>query len=153
MSAASLESRIRLLAFDNATIRSFLGEDLPTFRWFYIQLPLKLIGVHTCVRLRTISQTSTYLHGVPSRNGLTMDRVQIDVVDQHPSVARELADAIDSFLETADFVGNGAFASPPRLGGVGLNVKLSERGGLDYETQRPVPVISLDYRVYNAPPS
>lgn len=145
----TLYAKMRQLAFQQASLRAFFGDDLSTFRWFYIQVPLGMIGVETCARVITVSQITTNLHGVPMRNALTQDRIQIDVLDKRPSVAAAAADAIDQWLETADFVRNGAFQSPPILTLPGTNIKLNQRGGLDYQTQRPTPVESLDYRVFN----
>lgn len=145
----TLYSRMRALAFQQASLRAFFGNDLPTFRWFYIQVPLGMIGEQTCVRVLTVSQITTNLHGCPMRRNLTQDRVQIDVIDKRPSVAAAAADAIDVWLQTADFVRNGAFSSPVTNTSPGTNIKLNQRGGLDYQTQRPTPVESLDYRVFN----
>jgi len=144
----TLYSRMRLLAFQESTLRAFFGDDLTTFRWFYIQVPAGIIGVQTCARVLTVSQIVDNVHGVPMRKQLTQDRTQIDVLDKRPSVAAEAAAAIDAWLERADFARNSAFTSPAG-NWPGTNIKLNDRGGLDYQTQRPTPVVSLEYRIWN----
>jgi hypothetical protein len=143
---------MRLLAYQQTSLRPYLGNVLRNFRWFYIQVPLGIIGSYSCVRVLTVSQFSFNLHGVPMRNPLVQDRVQIDVLDRNPETAAQLAAAIDAWMTTADFVTNSDLDSPP-TNKPGTNIKINERGGLDFQTDPPVPVISLEYRLYNVLPS
>lgn len=148
----TLYDRMRLLAYQQAGLQAYLGNVLANFRWFYIQVPPGIIGKYSCVRVLTVSQENAYLHGVPSRNKLLRDRVQIDVLDPRPATAAAIAQLIDTWLETADFVTNSDLDSPP-TSKPGTNIKIGERGALDYEPEPPVPVVSLEYRIFNVLPS
>lgn len=148
----NLYERMRLLAYQQPELQAYLGDVLANFRWFYIQVPLGLIGKYSCVRVLTVSQQNVYLHGVPARNPLVVDRVQIDVLDPRPNTAARLARLIDAWLDTADFVNNSDLDSPP-TNRPGQNIKIGERGALDFQTEPPVPVVSLEYRIFNVLPS
>ena len=148
----NLYERMRLLAYQQTALQAYLGSVLANFRWFYIQVPPGIIGKYSCVRVLTVSQENMYLHGVPARNPLLRDRVQIDVLDPRPSTAATLAGLIDQWMTTADFVTNSDLDSPPGIK-PGTNIKIGERGALDYQTELPVPVVSLEYRIFNVLPS
>ncbi len=148
----NLYERMRLLAYQQTSLQPYLGDVLRNFRWFYIAVPPGIIGKYSCVRVLTVSQFNHYLHGVPARNPLVQDRVQIDVLDPNPATAARLAAAIDTWMTTADFVTNSDLDSPPSRK-PGTNIKIGERGGLDYQEDPPVPVVSLEYRIYNVLPS
>lgn len=148
----NLYERMRLLAFQQTQFQPYLGDVLANFRWFYIQVPLGIIGKYSCVRVLTVSQENKYLHGVPARNPLVIDRVQIDVLDPRPNTAARLARLIDGWLNTADFVTNSDLMSPAQTL-PGQNIKIGERGALDFQSEPPCPVVSLEYRIFNVLPS
>lgn len=147
-----LFTRMRDLAFLDPTLNAIFGPtfDVNKFRWFDRQLPQGQISNGTCAIVQTVSQVTTNFHGVPMRNSLTQDRVQISIADRNPRVASTAASAVSNFLDTANFWKNGAFASPRVVNGPGTNVKLNQRGSfITFQTDRPIPVEQLDYRIYN----
>lgn len=147
----NLVTKMRTVAFQQPSLQAFFGSDFSTFRWFDRQLKQGALDVGTCAVVTTVSQVTEYLH--PAPNPLKGDRVQIDVIDNDPDRAADAAAAIDAWLATgaANFVTNGPLQSPP-VTDVGLtNFKLSQRGGLIFRTNRPIPVESLDYRILNVP--
>lgn len=144
--------RMRDLMFLDATLQTYFGPTADTlkFRVFDRQLPQGQIQRGTCCTIQTVSQISTNLHGAVMRNALTQDRVQINVIDPNPTRASNAADAVCNFLDTANFVDNGAFASPVRVVTTpGTNIKLNQRGAfMTEQTERPIPVETLDYRIF-----
>ena len=147
-----LFTRLRDLAFLDPTLNAIFGPtfDVNKFRWFDRQLPQGQIANGTCAVVQTVSQITTNLHNTPIRNPLTQDRVQISVVDKSPRVASSAAAAVCNFLDTANFWQNGAFASPRVANPPGTNIKLNQRGAFfSFQTDRPIPVEVLDYRIFN----
>jgi hypothetical protein len=148
----NLFTRMRDLAFQDATLNAIFGPtfDVNKFRVFDRQLPQGQIANGTCAVVQTVSQVTTNLHTAPMRNPLTQERVQISIVDPKPAKASDAATAVCNFLDTANFWQNGAFASPRRTDPGGQNVKLNQRGAfMTYQTDRPIPVEVLDYRIFN----
>ena len=152
----SLFVRMRDLMFLDATLQTWFGptSDVNKFRVFDRQLPPGQIKPgKACATIQTVSQITTNLHGAKMRQNLTGDRVQINVIDTKPNRASDAADAVCNFLDTANFFTNGAFASPPRTDGPGQNVKLNQRGAfMTEQTDVPIPVETLDYRISNVNP-
>lgn len=156
----SLFIRMRDLAFQDPTLNGIFGPTMDSnkFRWFNTQLPQGQVGTlpggKTCAFVLTVSQATYNLHGSVMRNPLNRPRVQIAIADPSPTKADDAAAAVCNFLDQANFVKNGAFASPPVTDPPGTNVKLSERGGfLTYQTGIPIPVVLLDYWIYNVNPT
>lgn len=148
--------RMRDLMFLDATMQSYFGptSDTKKFRVFDRQLPQGQISIGTCATIQTVSQITTNFHGPRMRNPLTGDRVQINVIDKNPTRASNAADAVCAFLDTANFVLNGPFSSPPVTDTTpGQNVKLNQRGAfITEQTNIPIPVEILDYRISNVTP-
>ena len=104
--------------------------------------------------VQTISQITTNLHGAKMRNPLTQVRMQISIADPNPTVASNAAAAVANFLDTANFWQNGAFQSPPVTSPPGTNVMLNQMGAFyAFQTDRPIPVEILDYRIFSVDPS
>lgn len=152
----SLFVKMRDLMFLDATLQTYFGptSDTLKFRVFDRQLPPGQIARGTCCTIQTVSQITTALHGVPMNNPLTQDWVQINVIDPRPSRASDAAAAVQQFLDTANFVDNSAFSSPPVYPTTpGQNVKLNQRGAFyTDQTNVPIPVEQLDYRIFNVTP-
>lgn len=148
----SLFVRMRDLAFQDTTLNAIFGPtfDVNKFRWFDRQLPQGQIANGTCAVVQTVSQVTTNLHGAVMRNPLTQERVQISIADPKPGKASDAAAAVCNFLDQANFWKNGAFASPRQVDPPGTNVKLNQRGAfITFQTDRPIPVEVLDYRIFN----
>lgn len=145
---SSLFQRMRISAFATPALQAFFGTDYQTFRFFDRLLPQGQEKLGPCVRVTSVSQVSEYLHN--GRNQLTGDRMQIDVIDADSERASNAAAAIDTWLESANFVDNREFSSPVRSsGGPPANFKLNQRGGLYSAPERMIPIETLDYRIYN----
>lgn len=148
----TLTTKIRTAAFAQASLRAFFGNDFNAkfgFRWYDRQLEQGALAVGTCCIVTTISEVTTYLHPLP--NPLKQVRTQFDVLDVDPDVAADAAAAICAWLNTgaANFIDNGMFASPS-VPGVGVsNFKLNQRGSLWPTTNRPVPMETLDFRIFD----
>lgn len=145
---SSLFARMRISAFSTPALQAYFGSDFATFRFFDRLLPQGQEKLGACVRVTSVSQITDYLHN--GRNGLTQERMQIDVIDASPVVASNAAAAIDTWLDSANFVDNRQFASPVvASGGPSANFKLNQRGGLYPAPELMIPVETLDYRIYN----
>ena len=145
---SSLFQRMRISAFSQPALQAFFGSDYPTFRFFDRLLPQGQEKLGPCVRVTSVSQITTNLKN--GRNKLTEERMQIDVIDSDSVRASNAADAIDTWLDSANFADNRAFGSPVTAsGGPPPNFKLNQRGGLYPATERMIPVESLDYRIFN----
>lgn len=144
----SLFQRMRISAFATPALQAFFGTDYQTFRFFDRLLPQGKEKLGACVRVTSISQITDYLHN--GRNGLTQERMQIDVIDADSVRASNAAAAIDTWLDSANFADNREFASPVRTsGGPPPNFKLNQRGGLYPAPELMIPVETLDYRIFN----
>ncbi len=152
----SLFVRMRDLMFLDPILQSYFGPTMDTlkFRVFDRQLPQGQITLGTCAIIQTVSQITTNFHSNIIRNPFTQDRVQISVVDKNPTRAGNAADAVCSFLDTANFVDNGLFSSPPVADTTpGQNIKLNQRGAfITEQTNIPIPVEILDYRISTVTP-
>ncbi len=146
---SDLFERMRLSAFSNTALRTFFGNDWLTFRFFDTDLIQGQEQIGACAVVTNISQITEYLHN--GRNPLTGERVQIDVIDKDKNVAKSAANAVDLWLESANFVDNRAFIMSPvrSSGGPPPNFKLNQRGGTYAAFQLKIPVQMLDYRIYN----
>lgn len=145
---SSLFARMRLSAFATPALQFYLGTNWLTFRFFDRLLPQGFEKRGTSARVTNVSQVSEYLHN--GRNQLTAERVQIDVISADSGTAIDAAAAIDTWLDSANFVDNRAFASPVRAsGGPPANFKLNQRGGLYPAPELMIPIETLDYRIYN----
>lgn len=145
---SSLFQRMRISAFSTPALQAFFGTDYQTFRFFDRLLPQGQEKLGPCVRVTSVSQISEYLHN--GRNQLTGERMQIDVIDADSERASNAAAAIDTWLDSANFVDNRQFASPVRAsGGPAANFKLNQRGGLYAMPERMIPIETLDYRISN----
>ncbi len=155
---SSLFTRMRDLAFADPALNSIFGPtaDINKFRWFFQQLPQNQISVGPCVRVLTVSQRPAfYSHN--GRNPLKETRMQFDVVTPalNPDAADDAAEAINNFLDRANFADNRQFDSPPRKPhGPPPNFLLNQRGGFTtVGTKIPIPVSTLDYRILNIDPN
>ena len=148
----SLFIRMRDLMFLDATLQTYFGptSDTRKFRVFDRQLPQGQLALGTCATAQTISQITGNLHNSPMRNPLTQVRMQISIVDPNPTRASNAAAAVAAFLDTANFWQNGAFQSPSVVSPNGTNILLNQMGGFaTFQTDRPIPVEILDYRIFN----
>ncbi len=144
--------RMKLSASRVPALQTFFGADFNSFRWFDTLLAPGQIAAGPCVRITSISEITSYLHN--GRNGLTQPRVQIDVIGPDPATVSDAVEAIDTWLDHANFVTNGEFASPPTpSNGPASNFRLNARGGTFPATDRELPVTTLDYRIFNVNPS
>lgn len=145
----TLTTKIRTAAFMQASLRAFFGSDFATFRIFDRQLKQGAIATGTCCIVTTVSEITTYLH--PGPNPLKMVRTQFDILDNDPDVAADAAAAICAWLNTgaANFIVNGMFASPTINAAGPSNYKLNQRGALWPTANRPVPMETLDFRIFD----
>lgn len=154
------ERKLRILAQANATLQSFFGGGSPAiFRWFDVQIPQGLVGLLTCARLQRISTDRLFAHAsFPSaqsatgRNpplNLARIRFQLDIVDQDTEHARQAAIAVIDWLGTISLVQDDNFGSPLTTPPQFPCFVLNQRAGLYVEMQPPLPVVTLDIRVYN----
>lgn len=144
--------RMRDLAFQDPTLNAIFGPtfDANKFRWFRIQQMPGQLPKGTCCTVNVVSTVFHNLHGVPMRNSLNEPRVDINIIDPNPLVASSAAEAVKLFMDFANFWQNGAFASPRRIDPPGTNALLNQRGSfLTVQTDRPIPVELLEYRVKN----
>ncbi len=146
---SDLFTRMRLSAFSRSALQAFFGTDFLTFRFFDTDLIPGQETVGTCCIVTSVSQLTEYLHN--GRNPLTGDRVQFDIIDKNKGVATAAAAAIDTWLESVNFVDNREFIlSPVRAsGGPPPNFKLNQRGGTYAAFQLKIPLQMLDYRISN----
>lgn len=145
----TLNTKIRTAAFMQASLRAFFGDDFATFRWYDRQMKQGALAIGTVCIVTTISEVTTYLH--PGPNPLRQVRTQFDVLDVDADRVANAAAAICAWLNTgaANFIENGMFASPQVNAAGPSNYKLNQRGSLWTETNRPVPMETLDYRVFD----
>ena len=145
----NLITKIRTAAFMQASLRAYFGDDFATFRMFDRQMKQGSLAIGTCCIVTTISEITTYLH--PGPNPLRMVRTQFDVLDNDADIAANAATAICAWLNTgaANFMDNGMFTSPTNPSSGPSNFKLNQRGGLWPTTNRPVPMETLDFRIFD----
>ncbi len=145
----TLTTKIRTAAFMQSSLRAFFGDDFATFRMFDRQMKQGALAIGTCCIITTISEITTYLH--PAPNPLKMVRTQFDILDNDPDTAAEAAAAMCAWLNTGDanFMSNGMFTSPLVNDPGPSNFKLNQRGALWPTTNRPVPMETLDFRIFD----
>ncbi len=146
---------MRTLAQQDAVLWSYFGNDTNgTFRWFDRQLtPGYLLIGQTCVRVRRISTIRMYSHETQTASSLcslSNPRFQIDVLDFEAERARAAATAIIDWLTTvADFSSDAQFGSPPTTPFRRPNTILNQRGDMEFTTQPPAYIETLDVRVFD----
>ncbi len=155
---SSLFTRMRDLAFADPTLNGIFGPttDINRFRWFFQQRPQRQISLGPCVTVWSISQQPVfYAHN--GRSATKRTRLQFDVVTPNisPDAADNAAEAINNFLDHANFADNRQFDSPPkRPGSPPPNFLDNQRGGFaSVLTGIPVTVTILDYRILNTDPN
>lgn len=142
------EAKVRALASVDTTLQGYFGTN--PFRWFHIQLPPGYIGKSlpgTCARVRQISQVPIYCQ--EGMNRLNEVRLQIDVLDPDADTVDEATAAICDWLGTVDFASEDQFESPPTVPTQFPNFVLNIRPGLCMELKPPVPLQSIDCKIFN----
>ncbi len=146
------EAKLRYLAQQDTDLQAWFFTD-GQVRWFGPQLPPNYLAIgKSCVRVTRVSTVRLYSHETTeqrSQNRFALIRFQIDVLDFDSERAREAAEAIGDFLATADFSSNAQFASPLTSPTRHPNAILNERQGMEFRTQPPAYVQSLDIRIMN----
>jgi hypothetical protein len=150
--SADVVARMILMASADPVMQSIFGAPFSEFRWFDRQLPPERLQDGTCARLTSVSQVTNYLHGGRPRNPLTYEWIQIDILDVNAAAAGAAAAAVDTWMETANLMSNAVLASPAGAPSTAANFKLNQRGGSFPGTEPPIPVETLDYRIYNVQP-
>lgn len=115
MSYTSAESKLRLLASQNATLQADLGGANPaTFRWMDQQLLQNKIGTllasGCCVRVRRRGTTRN--NNQSGIMNLCKVRLLIDVLSLSAENARSVANDVINFLGTVNLCSGGQFNSP-----------------------------------------
>ena len=139
------EVKMRTLAKADATLQGIFGTG--PFRWFDVQLPPGYIDKGPCARVRRLA--TTFIYCQEGLNRLNNPRFQLDVLAATPTQAFDAAAAIINWLGTVDFASNDQFMSPPVTPTQCPNFVISQRAGLDYQLDPPVPVVSIDFRIWN----
>lgn len=147
----TLESRFRTLAQQDENLQSMFCEN-GICRIFDRQLaPGYLKLGKTCARVRRISTVRMHSHETRSRsslNRMAQPRIQIDVIDFDAERARAAAAALITWLTTvADFSSNAQFSSPATTPTRRPNFILNQRADMEYTTQPPAYVETLDVRL------
>jgi hypothetical protein len=147
------EAKIRTLAQQDATLQSFFGGSNGTFRMFDRQLqPNYLKPGATCCRVRRISTVQIRSHETATQrsdNSQVQPRFQIDVLDFSAETARAAAAAICDWLARVDFSTNDQFDSPVTTPKRHPNFVLNQRADMEFTTQPPAYVETLDVRIFN----
>lgn len=144
------ETKLRTLASADATLQSFFGTN--PFRWYHIQLPpsaLPQAGIpYPCTaRVRQVSQVPLYVQ--EGMNRLNQVRLQIDVLCANVDTVDRATAAIADWLGTIDLASDAQFTSPPTTPTQFPNFVLNIRPGLEVQLKPPVPVTSIDVKVFN----
>lgn len=143
------ELKIRTLAAADTTLRTYFGTPPAVFRWMDRRLLPGYIQRGACVRLLRVSTISDYnQYGLINLN---QPRVQIDVLSQDPSEARNAAQAIITWMDTVSFSETNNFDSPATTPPHSPNFLLNRRSGMEAQPDPigPVFVETLDYRIFN----
>lgn len=154
------EIKLRTLAAGNASLQAFFSGGSPAvFRWFDIQVPQGQFALGTCARLQRVSTARMYAHrsfapsGLqPAAGGLlnlSLIRFQLDIIDADTEVARQAAIALINWLGVISLAEDNWLNSPPTTPPQFPCFLLNQRHGLYVEMQPALPVVTLDFRVYN----
>ena len=143
-------TKLRMLAGADTTLQSFFGVN--PFRWYYIQLPPSALPQpgtpYPCTaRVRQVSQVPYYEQG--GMNRLNVCRFQIDVLCANVDTVDQATAAIAAWLGTVDLASDDQFLSPPVTPRQFPNFVLNIRPGLEVQLKPPVPVTSIDVKVFN----
>lgn len=148
----SLETKLRTLAATDATLQADLGTT--PFRWFDRRLvqgalapPDPLLGPQpgaTCVRVKRISTGQTAFYNQGGVGNIEQPRMQIDVLDYNPEVARQVAADIIAWLSSVSFM-SATPANPKQT----TNFRVNQRAGMEFELDPPAYVETLDYIMWN----
>lgn len=146
----TVEARLRSLAQDDANLQPYFFTD-DQIRFFDKQLvPGYLKLGKSCLRYRRISTVFLSSHGTTEQSGhcrITAPRFQFDVLDFESERARSAAQAVIDWLLSIDLSSNDQFGSPavsPKRHPVTV---LSRREDLEFMTQPPAHVVSIDARI------
>jgi hypothetical protein len=141
------ETKLRTLAEADPTLQSFFGSN--PFRWFHIQLPpgLQPKAGATCARIRQVSQVPIYCQ--EGQNRLNQVRFQIDVLDPNVDTVDAATAAIAAWLGTVNLCSDAQFQSPAGVPTQFPNFVLNVRPGLEVQLKPPIPVNSIDVKVFN----
>lgn len=141
------EVKMRTLAAADPVLQSWFVTG-GIVRWFDRQLPPGYLKVGAaCVRVRRISTVRQYAHDTIL--DMTQPRFQIDVLDFDAERARAAAAAIKDWLGTVDFSTDDQFASPTVTPKAFSNFVLNQRADMEFTTQPPAYVETLDVRIFN----
>ena len=137
-------TKLRTMAAADATLQGFFGTS--PFRWDYIQLVPSARpdsnGQFPCrARYRQVSQVPIYTQ--EGQNRLNEVRFQIDVLCSDVTVADAATAAI------AAWIGTVSFCDLTLTPGQYPNFVMNVRPGLEVQLKPPVPVNSLDVKVFN----
>ncbi len=91
--------------------------------------------------MRTYSQTGL--------QNLSQPLMQIDVMDLDSETCITARDAVISWLGRVDFSTSEQFDSPTTTPQHFPNFVVNQRSGLEYQTDVPIPVETIDVRIYN----
>jgi hypothetical protein len=138
------ETKLRTLASADSVLRGFFGTS--PFRWYHLQLPPSALpnsGVpYPCTaRVRQVSQVPYYTQ--EGMNRLNNVRFQIDVLCANVDTVDQATAAIAAWLGTV------SFCDPTLTPGQSPNFVLNIRPGLEVQLKPPVPVNSIDVKVFN----
>ena len=144
------EAKLRALASIDATLQGFFGSN--PFRWFHLQLPPSAKpGTGTpypcTARVRQISQVPFYTQ--EGQNRLNVVVLQIDVLASDIDTVDQATDAISTWIGTVNLASNDQFQSPPVTPLQFPSFVLNVRPGLEVQLKPPIPVNSIDVRVFN----
>ena len=149
----SAEAKIRTLAQQDPILQSFFGEPNGIFRMFDRQLtPGYLKLGKSCVRVLRVSTLLLQSHETTaqrSANRMQQPRFQFDVIDFEAERARAGAAAIADWLARVDFSTDAQFGSPATTPTRHPNYVLGQRAGMEFTTQPPAYIETLDIRIVN----
>ena len=148
----SVETKLRTLAAANATLQTDLGTS--PFRWFDRRLvqgaltpPNPITGPvpnTTCVRVLRVSTGQDGFYNQGGQGNIEQPRIQIDVLDYDPEVARQVAADIIAFLSSVSLM-----STTPTNPAQCTNFRLNQRAGMEFQLDPPAYVETLDYRIWN----
>lgn len=136
---STAEVKLRTLAAANVTLQGLLGTT--PFRWYDVQHVQN--SALPAVTVRRISTATDYL--MQGRTLIDRPRFQIDVRDTDHEHARLVAKAVIAFLDTLDLNATGGTVTGPNA----PTFLLNQRAGMDFQITPPVPVQTLDVRLFN----
>jgi hypothetical protein len=148
----SVETKLRTLASANATLQGDLGTS--PFRWFDRRLvqgaltpPNPITGPvpnTTCVRVLRVSTGQDGFYNQGGQGNIEQPRIQIDVLDYDPEIARQVAADIIAFLSSVSLM-SATPTNPTQC----TNFRLNQRAGIEFQLDPPAYVETLDYRIWN----